>query len=114
MRATILPEAITLTKAHTVTVSMMAKGCIVARVLPLRSFLFLLPNYIHVYVIIMQYISYLDEREVLQQEYSQPPILPSPHFQWVVNTHLGRAGRGGHFNCVLHAKRGRGGGPDSL
>ena len=24
------------------------------------------------------------KREVLQQEYSQPPILPSPHFRWVV------------------------------
>ena len=29
-------------------------------------------------------IFHLDEREVLQQEYSQPPILPSPHFRWVV------------------------------
>ena len=29
--------------------------------------------------------SYIDKREVLQQEYSQPQILPSPHFQWVVN-----------------------------
>ena len=41
----------------------------------------------------MQWISYLDKREVLQQEYSQPPILPSPHFRWVVNhlkhTHVG-------------------------
>ena len=33
----------------------------------------------------MQWFSYLDKREVLQQEYSQPPILPSPHFWWVVN-----------------------------
>ena len=30
MRATILPEAIILTKAHSAAVSMMAKGCIVA------------------------------------------------------------------------------------
>ena len=30
-------------------------------------------------------ISYLAKREVLQQEYSPPPILPSPHFRWVVN-----------------------------
>ena len=29
--------------------------------------------------------SYTDKREVLQQEYSQPPILPSPHFRWVVD-----------------------------
>ena len=33
----------------------------------------------------MQYFSYLDKRDVFQQEYSQPPILPSPHFRWVVN-----------------------------
>ena len=30
-------------------------------------------------------VSYIDKREVLQQEYSQPPILPSSHFRWVVN-----------------------------
>ena len=29
--------------------------------------------------------SYIDKREVLLQEYSQPSILPSPNFQWVVN-----------------------------
>ena len=48
MRATILPYAIILTKAHRAAVSMMAKGSIVTRVLLLRCFLFLLPNYIHV------------------------------------------------------------------
>ena len=32
----------------------------------------------------MQWFSYLDKREVLQQEYFQLPILPSPHFRWVV------------------------------
>ena len=36
MRATILAYAIILTKAHRATLSMMAKGRIVARVLPLR------------------------------------------------------------------------------
>ena len=35
--------------------------------------------------IILQWFSYLEKREVLQQEYSQSPILPSPHFRWVVN-----------------------------
>ena len=54
MRATILPKAIILTKVHRAAVSMIAKGCIVARKLTLRCFLFLLPNYIHVYAIIMQ------------------------------------------------------------
>ena len=33
---------------------------------------------------VMQYFCYLDKREVLQQEYSHPTILPSPHFRWVV------------------------------
>ena len=54
MRATILPWVIILTKAHRAAVSIMAKGCIVAEVLPLRCFLFLIPNFIHVYAIIMQ------------------------------------------------------------
>ena len=36
----------------------------------------------------MQYFSYTDKREVLHQEYSQPPILPSPHFRWVMNVRL--------------------------
>ena len=34
----------------------------------------------------MQWFSYLDKREVLQQEYSQPPILPPPHYWFVVYT----------------------------
>ena len=32
----------------------------------------------------MEYFSYTDKREVLQQEYSQSPILPCPPFRWVV------------------------------
>ena len=47
MEATILPYAIIVTKAQRVTASIMAKGSIVTRVLPLRFFLFLLPNYLH-------------------------------------------------------------------
>ena len=35
----------------------------------------------------MQCFSYLAKREVFLPEYSQPPILPSPHFRWVVNEH---------------------------
>ena len=31
---------------------------------------------------------YLDKKEVLQQEYSPPSILPSPYFRWVVNVHV--------------------------
>ena len=39
-----------MTKAHRAAVSVMAKGCIGARVLLLRCFLFLLPNYINILV----------------------------------------------------------------
>ena len=45
MRVTILPLAFILAKAHRVAVIMMAKESIVTRVLPVRCFLFLLPNY---------------------------------------------------------------------
>ena len=68
MRATILPYGIILTKACRAAGSVMSKECI--GVLPLRCFLFLLPNYIHVYVFKMKYFSYLDKRGVLQQAYS--------------------------------------------
>ena len=84
MRFTILPLAITLTKAHRDVVSMIAKGCSEALVLPLGRFLFFLPNYIQGKVILMQKFSYIDKREVLQNEYSQPLILPSPQFWWEV------------------------------
>ena len=46
MRATILPYAIILTKANRAAVSLIAKGIIGTRVLPLRCFFFLLPDYI--------------------------------------------------------------------
>ena len=59
MRATILLKAIILTKAYRAMVSIIAKGCIVALVLPLRCFLFLLPNYINICAIIMQYFHIL-------------------------------------------------------
>ena len=39
MRVTILLEAIILMKAHRAGVSIMAKGCIVARIMPLWCFL---------------------------------------------------------------------------
>ena len=45
MNATIFPMAVILTNALRAAVSMMAKGCIVTSVVPLRCFLFLLPNY---------------------------------------------------------------------
>ena len=54
----------------------------------------------------MQLFLYLDKREVLQQEYSQPPILPSSHVRWVVNIPLcfrGKvSGRSSHLTLTLH------------
>ena len=50
MRATILPYAIILTKTQRATVRIMAMGCIVVRVLLLRFFLFLLPNFTNILV----------------------------------------------------------------
>ena len=50
MRATILPSAIILTKAYKAAVRIMAKGCIVDRVLPPQCFLFLLPSYPNILV----------------------------------------------------------------
>ena len=45
------------TKLRRAEVSMMIKGCNGTCILPLRCFLFLLPNYIHVYAVIMHYFS---------------------------------------------------------
>ena len=55
---------------------MMAKGCVVAWVLPQRCVFILLPKYIYVDAIIMRYVSYLDKKGVLQQEYFQPQYSP--------------------------------------
>ena len=53
-----------LTKAHRAEVSMMAKGSIVARVLPLKCFLFLLPNTFNINALKMYYcIKELTRRE---------------------------------------------------
>ena len=66
MRATILPYAIILTKAHRV------------RVLPLRCFLYLLPNYTNILVLSL-YALYSDEPEVFLLIYSQTAILYAGH-----------------------------------
>ena len=50
MMATILPPAIILTKADRAMVIIMAKGCTVSGVLPMRCFLILLPNYTNILV----------------------------------------------------------------
>ena len=88
VRVTILPYAIILTKANSAAVSIMAKGCISALVLPLRCFLFLLLSFIHLYNYDAMF-SYFVKKEVLQQEYSKPPILHSPHLWWLVNVYRG-------------------------
>ena len=51
-------------------------------------FLIFATNYIHVYAIVIQKFTYLEGREVLQQHYSQSPILPYRHFLWVVNIQI--------------------------
>ena len=50
---------------------MMAKGSIVARILPLRYFLFLLPNYTNISVFIFLFALFSDEPEVFLPKYSQ-------------------------------------------
>ena len=49
MGATIHPKAIILTKVYRVGFGTIAKGCIVARIPPLKYFLFLLLKYNHMY-----------------------------------------------------------------
>ena len=61
MRTTILPYAIILTKTHRTVVSIMAKGCIVALVLPLRCFLFVLPNYTTIFCAFYLFALFSDE-----------------------------------------------------
>ena len=39
-------------------------------------------------------MQHFHKREVLQQEYSQTPILPSPHFRWVVHARNEKKGEG--------------------
>ena len=85
MRATILPLAIILTTAHRAAPSSMAKGCIVARVLLLRCFLFLLTkntNFKVFFPFLFALFSY--EPEVFLPKYSQTAILHAAHFQRVV------------------------------
>ena len=67
-----------LTKACRAAVSMIVKGSTASEVFLI--FTTQLHSYMCNYNAIFSY-----NREVLQQEYSQPPILPSSHFQWVVN-----------------------------
>ena len=55
-------------KAHRAAVSMMAKGCILAGVLPLRCFLFYYPNIFTIYAIRMPYCKGIDKKGVLPHE----------------------------------------------
>ena len=69
------------------TVSMMIKRNIPVRVQPLRCFLSLLPNYIHVYesnAIVFIYII-LRRGKYCNRNTANPQY--SPHFRWVVNIH---------------------------
>ena len=82
MGATILPHAIVLTKVHRAAVSIIAKGCIVA--LPLRCFLFLLPNYTNILVFYFLFELFSDEPEVFLAKSAQTAILHAAHFRWIV------------------------------
>ena len=102
MRVKILPWAVILTNAHRAAVSMMAKGSIVARVLPLRCFLFLLPNYTFFSVFFL-FALFTDEPEVFLPEYSQTAILHAAHFQRVVKIEFpGCGGQKYSYLIMLH------------
>ena len=85
MRVTIRPKAIILTKAQRAVVSIMSKGRIMARVLPLRVFLFSLRNECTIKALKMHYCKGYDKKEVLLHEYSQSVIIHAPHFRRVLN-----------------------------
>ena len=76
MRVTILPKAVILTKAHRAVGSIMAKGCIVARVLLLRCFLFLLPNYIDVSALYCNRFHILPRGRYCNRNTPNPQYLP--------------------------------------
>ena len=80
MSTTVLPQAIILTKAHRAAVSIVSKGCIVARVLSLRCFLFLLPNFTNFQCTVCS-----DEPEVFLSKYSQTAKLYATQFRRVGN-----------------------------
>ena len=66
------------------TVSMVARGNILAQVLPLTCILFLRPNYTILCVYFL-FALFSDEPEVFLPEYSQTAILNAAHFRRVVN-----------------------------
>ena len=68
-------------------VSILAKGYIVTLILPLRCFLFLLPNYINILVFFL-FALFSDEPEVFLPKYSQAVILHAAHFRRVINQHV--------------------------
>ena len=77
-------RAIILTKAHRAAVSMMAKGCIVARVLVLRCFLFLLPNYINILVYLFYLTFLLTSLKYSFLNTSKQQYFSAAHFRMVV------------------------------
>ena len=79
MRVTILPYAIILTKAYRAAVSIMVKGCTVPRVLPLRCFFYLLPNYTNMLVYFCRFAIFSDE-----PKYSQTALLQAAHSRMLV------------------------------
>ena len=62
----------------------MVKGCIVAGVLPLKCFLFLLPNYNNILVGFFLFALVSNDPEVFLPNYSQTAVLHAAHFRRVV------------------------------
>ena len=84
--------------------SIMTKGCIVALVLPLRCFLFLLPNYTNILVCFFLFAIFGDKPEVFLPRYSQTAILHAAHFQRVVKYYMLLLGFVNNMVSVLSPK----------
>ena len=66
----------------------MSKGCILAKLLPLRCFLFLLPKYVHYLCTYNALCKEIDKKGVLPNKISQSAILHAPYFRRVVKSSI--------------------------
>ena len=86
MRATILPEAIIMTRSYS-NGQYNNQGVYCGLSTATEVFL-IFTTWLYQCSCNYDAIAYLEQRGVLQQEYFHPTILPSPHFRWVVNIYL--------------------------
>ena len=85
IRATILPHAIILTKAHRAAVSILAKGSIVAWVYIASEVFLISTTQIYQYFnVFLLFALFSDKPEVFLPKYSQTAILHAAHFRRVV------------------------------